>query len=485
MRRPAPAGRIVRFSDLDGAAIGVWGAGREIAAFAAELERLLPAARIVAAAFDAPPSPAEREALRSPGARIVAGGEAVRALRECELVVRSPGVSIHRPELRALRDAGTPVTTATSLWLEEHGGEGVLGVSGTKGKSTTAALAGHLARAAGRTVALAGNIGVPAIELLSREPAQVVVLELSSYQIADLSRGPEVALMTNLFREHVDWHGSERAYREDKLRLLALPGVRGAVLNGREDAGLLAALDGAPRRPGGGAPRLAGGGAPPPAQADRLGLGVETVLYGVPGGFDVRDGAITRAGGRIASTAELPLRGEHNALNLCGALAGLQALGVQAPLPLGRALAGFEPLAHRLEEVAERDGVLWVNDSISTTPESTLAALASFPGRRIVLIAGGQDREQDYAQLARAIAAGEASLIAVPTTGTRLLEAARAAGAPQERLCEARDLAEAIERARARARPGEVVLLSPAAPSYDHYRDFEQRGERFRALARA
>ena len=481
----------MRFSDLDGAAIGVWGAGREIGAFAAQLERLLPAARIVAAAFDAQPSRAELEALRSPHVRVASGAEAVRALRGCELVVRSPGVSIHRAELQALRDAGTPVTTATSLWLEEHGSGGVLGVSGTKGKSTTAALAGRLARAAGHTVALAGNIGVPAIALLEREPAQVVVLELSSYQIADLSRGPEVALLTNLFREHVDWHGSERAYREDKLRLLALPGVRGAVLNGREDAGLLAALDGAtqlaldgaPQLDGDVPPQLASDGAPPPAQADRLGLGVETVLYGVREGWDVRDGAISRAGERVASTAELPLRGEHNALNLCGALAGLEALGVQAPLPLGEALAGFEPLAHRLEEVAERGGVLWVNDSISTTPESTLAALASFPGRRIVLIAGGQDREQDYAQLARAIAAGEASLIAVPTTGTRLLEAARAAGAPQERLCEARDLAEAIERARTRARAGEVVLLSPAAPSYDHYRDFEQRGERFRALA--
>ncbi len=128
------------------------------------------------------------------------------------------------------------VTTPTSLWLAEHGSEGVIGVTGTKGKSTTAALTHHLALAAGRSASLAGNIGVPALDLLDSEPAELVVLELSSYQIADLQRGPEVALYTNLYREHTDWHGSEAAYRADKLRLLELPGVRTAVLNARDQS---------------------------------------------------------------------------------------------------------------------------------------------------------------------------------------------------------------------------------------------------------
>ena len=183
--------------------------------------------------------------------------------------------------------------------------------------------------------------------------------------------------------------------------------------------------------------------------------------------------------------AELPLRGEHNALNLCGALSALEALGVASPSSLAQSLSDFRPLAHRLETVAERDGVMWVNDSISTTPESTLAALASFPNRRIVLIAGGQDRGQDYRELARALAATDASVIGVPSTGPRLLGAALDAGVPPSRAIEAVDLREAVERARAlaSARAGAVVLLSPAAPSYDHYRDFEARGERFKALA--
>lgn len=444
----------MRFSDLDGAAVGVWGAGREIASLAAQLARRLPAARIAVAAFDAPPGEDVRELLGAPQARIVTGGEIVPALSTCDVIVRSPGVSVHRPELRALRARGKPVTTATSLWLAEHGGHGVIGITGTKGKSTTAALAHHLARAAGCTAQLAGNIGVPALDLLDAGPAQVVVLELSSYHIADLEQGPEVALVTNLFREHTDWHGSERTYREDKLRLVSLPGVRRAVINGR-DAALRDAL-------------AAGACA------------VDPILYGVPGGWDLDEAGIARRGQPVAAASELPLRGEHNALNLCGALTALEALGVEPPLP--ESLRGFQPLAHRLETVAERGGVLWVNDSISTTPESTVAALASFPGRELVLIAGGQDRGQDYAGLGRAVADSDITLIGVPSTGGRLVASARGSGAPRGRALEAEDLAHAVTLAAARAGEGTVVLLSPAAPSFDSYRNFEERGELFRLL---
>ncbi|MGO9761169.1 MAG: UDP-N-acetylmuramoyl-L-alanine--D-glutamate ligase [Solirubrobacteraceae bacterium] len=443
----------MRFSELDGASVGVWGAGREIGSFAAQLARRLPSARIAVAAFDAPPAAAVRDTLRAPDARIVTAGEPaelVAALSGCDVVVRSPGVSIYRPELRAVRESGTPVTTATALWLAEHGSDGVIGVTGTKGKSTTAALACHLALAAGRTARLAGNIGVPALELLDVEPADVTVLELSSYHTADLDTGPEVALVTSLFREHTDWHGSEDAYRADKLRLLGLPGVRTVVLNARDErlAGFLAY--------------------------------VETVRYGVPEGWDVVAAGIALNGKLRARSAELPLRGEHNALNLCGALAALEALGIEPPLP--DSLSGFQPLAHRLETVAERDGVLWIDDSISTTPESALAALASFPERQLILIGGGQDRGQDYARLGRVLAEIGASVIGVPSTGRRLIAAARGAGVAESRAIEAPDLARAVELARSLAGAGSVVLLSPAAPSYDSYRDFEQRGERFREL---
>ncbi|MGA2320498.1 MAG: UDP-N-acetylmuramoyl-L-alanine--D-glutamate ligase [Solirubrobacteraceae bacterium] len=442
----------MRFSELDGASVGVWGAGREIRSFAEQLRRRLPAARITVAAFDETPAAEVGATLMAPGARIVTAAEAAGAFAGCDVLVRSPGVSIHRPELRAVRASGVPVTTATALWLAERGGRGVIAVTGTKGKSTTAALVYHLARAAGQTVALAGNIGVPALDLLDHEAAQVSVLELSSYQIADMEVGAEVALFTNLFREHIDWHGSEQAYRAEKLRLLELPGVRVGVINARDERMMAA-------RPG-----------------------IEMSYYGRPEGWDVTAEGIALDGELRLASAELPLPGVHNALNLCGALAALEAFGV-ALRALPEALHGFRPLAHRLETVGEREGVLWVDDSISTTPESAIAALASFPGREIVLIGGGQDRGQDYSELARALAASGATVIGVPSTGPRLIGAARAAGVPGARAMEAADMREAVTLARALARPGAAVLLSPAAPSYDNYRDFEERGERFRALA--
>jgi UDP-N-acetylmuramoyl-L-alanine---L-glutamate ligase len=442
----------VRFSELDGKRIGVWGAGREIVSFAQQLHRRVPSARIVAAAFDSQPPDHVGDILLAPDARVLTGIEVLDGCNGCDVLVRSPGVSTHREELVALRERGVEVTTATALWLAQCAGERVIGVTGTKGKSTTAALIAHLARAAGQTVALAGNIGVPALDLLDEQRPQVTVLELSSYQIADLEVGPEVAVVTNVYREHTDWHGSEEAYRADKLRLLGLAGVRAVVRNARDER--LAALE----------------------------LDVPVFSYGQPDGWDVTAAGVAFAGELRLANGELPLRGEHNALNLCAALTALQAFDVPVPA-LGEALADFRALPHRLEPVCERDGVLWVNDSISTTPESAIAALESFPGRELVLIAGGQDRGQDYAGLARALSASGASVIAIPTTGRRLLAAAREADVPASRTLPAADLREAVRIAGGLAQAGGVVLLSPAAPSFDHYRDFEERGERFRTLA--
>ncbi len=160
--------------------------------------------------------------------------DAVGALAACDVLVRSPGVTIHRPELAALRERGTAIVTATGLWLAEVDGRGVLAITGTKGKSTTAALAAHLAGRAGVDVALAGNIGAPALDLLGSDH-RLVVLELSSFQIADLDVGPETVVVTNLYREHLDWHGSDEVYAADKLRVLELPGVRSVVLNARDE----------------------------------------------------------------------------------------------------------------------------------------------------------------------------------------------------------------------------------------------------------
>jgi UDP-N-acetylmuramoyl-L-alanine---L-glutamate ligase len=442
----------MRFSELDGALIGVWGVGRETRSFATHVERRLPGARIVAIAVDDPN--ADRGWPLTPGPPVVSGAAILPALRTCDVVVRSPGVSIYRPELAELRADGMPVTTATALWLAERHGRRIIGVTGTKGKSTTATLAFHVARAAGHRVQLAGNIGSPALDLLDAPADDVAIVELSSYQIADLDVGPEVVAYTNLYREHVDWHGSDEAYRVDKLRALSLPGVRVAVIPADDEAMAAAAR------------------------------GVEVRPYGTAAGWHVVDYGIALRGTPVVAAHELPLPGEHNARNLCAALTALEAAGLVVP-DVPAALAGFRPLPHRLEVVLDHAGVLWVDDSISTTPESTLAALATFRDREIILLGGGHDRGQDYGALAAALAACGARVIGMPTTGARLVSAARRAGIDEDRAVEAPDLPTAVALARASLRPGVAVLLSPAAPSYNAYRSFEARGDHFRALASA
>lgn len=230
----------MRFSELDGAAVGVWGAGRETRSFAAQLARRLPSARLAVVASDVALDQRARESLVAPNARFVAGPQIGRALSECDVVVRSPGVSIYRSEVQELHRRATPVTTATALWLEEHGSERVVGVTGTKGKSTMTALLAHLARAAGSTAALAGNIGVPALDLLDEPEADVTVIELSSYQIADLGMGPEVAVLTNLYPEHVDWAWLPRGLHGRQAASAGAAGVRTTVVNAREPLLLMA-----------------------------------------------------------------------------------------------------------------------------------------------------------------------------------------------------------------------------------------------------
>jgi UDP-N-acetylmuramoyl-L-alanine---L-glutamate ligase len=441
----------MRFSDLDGRKVGVWGLGRETRSFARQLTERLPRARLTVVVREDPTETAADSGWD--GAAIVCTEDAVTALSGCDVLVRSPAVSIHKRELRELTVRGVPTTTATALLIAERGGHNVIAVTGTKGKSTTAALLAHLLSTE-RPIHLAGNIGRPALDLLDVPAEEWVVLELSSYQIADLEQGPHVAAITNLYREHVDWHGSEDAYRREKLRLFSLPGVRACAYPPRF-ADIEAAAAACPRR----------------------------IVFGDDAGWHLTDdGSIAHPDGFDLDRGDLPLRGPHNALNLCTALAAIDAAELPRPR-LPEALAGVVPLPHRLETVLDRDGVEWVDDSISTTPESSVAAIAAFPDRPVVLIAGGHDRNQDYTELGRTAAERDVVLIALPVTGSRLASAAADAGLEHDQIITAGAMEDAVEAARRRATPGAVVLLSPAAPSFNSYRNFEERGDHFATLA--
>jgi UDP-N-acetylmuramoylalanine--D-glutamate ligase len=437
----------MRVCELEGRRIGLWGAGREAAA----TFRALSAPAGVVVATDAPVDGDTRAAF--PGATFADGPDAWRALAQTDVVVRSPGVSRYRDDVAALAASGVALTTATNLWFAEHGDECVIGVTGTKGKSTTASLIAALAAAAGARVELAGNIGRALLDVLEPEqPPDAWVVELSSYQLADLDRSPCIAVVINLYREHLDWHGSEERYVADKLNLLAHD-PWAVVLNGRDV-------------------RLAG---------TATGAG-ERILFGVDGGFDVVGSTVVRDGAPIVDLRRTALLGEHNALNVAAALTAAEVAGWLPGDPQA-ALAGFEPLPHRLQTVAQDGGLRFVDDSISTTPESAVAALRALADQPVALLVGGQDRGQDFAPLAAAVAAHGAvrAVIGMPDNGARALAAIGDAAPTQL----AADLDDAVARARAALNGAGIVLLSPAAPSYGRFADFTQRGERFRQAALA
>ncbi|MGH2906863.1 MAG: UDP-N-acetylmuramoyl-L-alanine--D-glutamate ligase [Solirubrobacterales bacterium] len=441
------------YSELDGKRIGLWGLGLETLSFARRLPELAPSATIVAAVSDAPQTTAPPELAGIP----VGGEDTIAAsFADVDLVVRSPGVSIYRPELQQLVASGTHVTTATALWFKRPHPAPVVAVTGTKGKSTTASLIAHLFAAAGVRAELAGNIGRPALELEFEPVPEFYVIELSSYHTADLAVGAETVVFTNLHKEHATWHGDGETYFADKLRLARLPQLERAVVNA-EDARLMRETDELPR-----------------------------VLYGSSQRFHVAGDGVVRDGEPFIAAGQFPLPGRHNLLNLCAALTTLEALGTElATDQAAAALADFSALPHRLEAVPTGDGILWIDDSISTTPESSIAAIEAFAGRPIVLLAGGHDRGQDYAALCEKLRAIDAAVICLPETGSRIEQQAEAAGVAEAKRFAAADLTEAVGIARGLVPANGVVLLSPGAPSFAQFNSYAERGDLFSALARA
>ncbi|HET6806060.1 MAG TPA: UDP-N-acetylmuramoyl-L-alanine--D-glutamate ligase [Frateuria sp.] len=436
----------MRIADLAGQRVAIWGFGREGRAAIAALRARLPSLRLTL--FCSPAEVAAAQAL-DPALAVYGVEPDAVALGGFDVVVKSPGVSAYKPALLAAQASGTRFTSGTALWFAEQPDAPVLAVTGTKGKSTTTALIAHLARSLGVRTALAGNIGLPLLELLDAQ-AGLWAVELSSFQTGEAGPLP-VGVITSLYEEHLDWHGSRERYVADKLRLAQV--ARTLLVNGLQE-GLLERTSAHPRR----------------------------VLFGVSAGWHVHEGYIRRAGERVFATADLPVPGGHNALNACAALAALEAMGhdARAAAP---SLARFRALPHRLQPLGERGGRQWINDSISTTPQATLAALASLEGRQVTVIVGGHDRGLDWSEFVDAVSdqAGLA-IVAQGANGPRIAAALREAQAVGE-LALVATLAEAVERAREVTPAGGVVLLSPGAPSFDQFHDYAERGRHFAGLA--
>jgi UDP-N-acetylmuramoylalanine--D-glutamate ligase len=372
--------------------------------------------------------------LREAGVEVVLGADDPELLDGMDLLVKSPGVPADAPLVTAARERELTVWSEVELGSRLLSNP-ILGVTGTNGKTTTSELLGAVFRAAGEPVAVAGNVGRPLTGLDGAIAEDAwIVCELSSFQLEDIEDfRPRVAVLLNLTPDHLDRHASLEDYRAAKLRIFE---------NQTPDD-----------------------------------------VAVVPRGF----GEIPGSGRRVEFAADdvLPAKplvpGEHNRENAAAATAAARAAGIPDEA-IAEALREFEGVPHRLELVREVGGVRFVNDSKATNPEAAERALSAYPpGIRLIL--GGSRKNSSYAGLAREAAArGVAKAYLIGEAADEIAEALAEAGV---RFADSMTLDQAVRDAFADAESGEVVLLSPACASYDQFRDFEERGERFRELVEA
>ena len=378
---------------------------------------------------------AARAALEERGVDVVVADrrlgndEDVALLEGVDVLVKSPGVPGEAPLPAAARERGIPI------WSEIELGARLLpnplvGVTGTNGKTTTAELLGAIFRTAGHAVEVAGNVGRP-LTSLRPEPAAWIVCELSSFQLEDVHElRPRVAMLLNLEPDHLDRHGTFERYRDAKLRLFA-----------RQGPGDVAVV-----------PR---GFGPVPGDGTRVEFAADDSL-----------------------PAEPLIPGAHNRENAAAATAAARAAGIGDDA-IAEALRTFPGVPHRLELVAERDGVVWVNDSKATNTGAARRALTAY-SEPLHLILGGSLKGESFDELAAAVAS--ANVVRAYLVGEAAQPLSAALGDARVPFVLANTLERAVGQAASAVRPGDVVLLSPACASYDQFRDFEHRGEEFRRL---
>ena len=404
--------------------------------------------------------------LRERGVTLALGAEPAevqRLLSESQLVVTSPSVSARFPTtdpwlreaLAVAESAGVPVLGEVDLFLTLTRAR-VLAVTGTKGKTTTTALIGAMLEAGGVRHVVGGNIGRPLIErVVDLTSDDWAVLELSELQLPTIPRGAEIAVYTNIGADHLDRHGSVEAYRAVKARLAELSAARGTVLLNADDPGcreLGAALDGDLR------------------------------WYGL----EDRALAATAAGGSIQlgdsvllPVSDVPLPGRHMLSNVLAAALASRLAGA-TPAAIAEAIRRFPGVPHRLETIAERDGLRWVNDSQATIPHAAMAALEAFDAP-VVLIAGGQGKGLDLAAFVELAVIRCRAVVLLGETADELER--RIAGRVPVRRASGMD--DAVRLAAGKALSGDVVILSPAATSFDMFVDYAARGDAFRSAVHA
>jgi UDP-N-acetylmuramoylalanine--D-glutamate ligase len=399
----------------------------------------------------------------------VLGEHPLSLLDGVDIVYVSGGVSVDIPVVAEARRRGIPISNEAQVFLERCPAP-VIGVTGSSGKTTTTALTGEMCRAAGFRTWVGGNIGNPLIADVDEiRPSNWVVMELSSFQLEVMTISPHIAAVTNITPNHLDRHGAMEVYIAAKRNIVAHQGAEDLAVLGYDDA-----------------------------NARSLALDTAAHLLWFSDRAEVEEGAFRtngeltlRLGGEdrtICHVSEIKLLGRHNLLNVlaASALAGAAGASLEAIRHVAMTFSGVE---HRLELVREMDGVRWYDDSIATTPERSLAALRSFENP-IVLLAGGRDKDLPWGEFAEEAVQRVRYLVTFGEAGPMIARVVKKAlnGSARERrlkeIAQVDTMEEAVEVAARVIRPGDVVLLSPGGTSFDAFRDFAERGDRFKQLVR-
>jgi UDP-N-acetylmuramoylalanine--D-glutamate ligase len=449
---------------LRGQTLGVLGLARSGVA-AARLALARGAAVYASDSGDTPATRAAAEAVRTAGGEAEVGGHDVERLAGCDRIVLSPGIP---PTVSVLREPAlrnVPVIPELELAFEQLDAP-VIAITGTNGKTTVTALTTHLLREAGRDAAEGGNIGTALSELALREPApEVAVVEASSFQLGQArSFAPQIGVLTNLAPDHLDRYASVAEYYADKARLFqnATEASRW-VVNG-EDAEARALLGDAPGE------RYFFRIASEPPAGELGGHLADGWLV-----LRLHDGREER----LLPAAELRILGPHNVANALAAALAARLFGAE-PDALARGLRSFGALPHRMEPVAERSDVLWINDSKATNIASTRVGLRSI-GRPTIILLGGRHKGEPYTELLPEMKGRVRCVVAYGEAAERI-ERDLAGHLSVERV--EGSFEAVVRRAGELARPGDAVLLSPACSSYDMFENYEERGHRFAELAR-
>ncbi len=421
----------------------------------------------------------------------VLGGHPESLLTDCDLLCLSGGVDAALPLAQQARARGIPLSNDSQIFLEVCPTPHTVGITGSAGKTTTTTLVWQMCRGieASRLSApsdvrmpavwLGGNIGHPLIADVARmTPADLVVMELSSFQLEIMTRSTRVAAVLNLTPNHLDRHGTMAAYSAAKSNSLRYQPDDGVAVLGwdNENTRNLAQLARGRLVWFSGAGQLASWG----REAEGAYLRGETLIWRWAG-----------AEHDICTLGDIRLRGRHNVLNVLAAIAiggaALTLRGVAAgaiPDGMRAAINNFTGVEHRLELVREHNGVRWYNDSIASAPERVIAALTAFDEPTVLLL-GGRDKKLPWDELARLVRSRVRHSILFGEAGPLIDRALAAAEVPAAQRTLTRSLQEAVGLAASHAQPGDVVLLSPGCTSFDEFKDFAERGERFREWVKA